>query len=191
MRKLQAALATLAELEAKIGFDALDALRDGGDLAGLQKQLTAARERVAMIQAALKAAQERDQQLLQQQRAAMQKTQLNSVKKHLEMRDAAAADFVKHITDAAAAYHKLQDHSAKAKGACPVGTTWPIHDRGVDQVKRHVQHEIFRAGGDQPLPLPVAPDLNGVAVPAGIPPMTEALTRESEAIIAKLTGKLP
>lgn len=194
--RLEAARTDLAALEQKIGNAALDALAQGTDLTSLQRELTAARERAAMLDAAHKAALARDEAEVVRQRAALQKTQLAAVRKHIEARDAAADDLSAAIGEAVKHYHTLLDRSAKAQAACPIGMIWP--NSGLcepDPIRKLVRYELSRASNNpgnrnaRTFPGAELPGMEFDFQPAAIPSMTEQIKKASGYVIGTLTGK--
>lgn len=187
----------LRALESQHGSAALDAVArspGGADrLTALNGKLSEARERVSMLRAAHKAALERDEAALAAQRAALQKTQIAAMRKHLEMRDRAAAALSEAISEAAKQYHLLLDHSAKAQAACPIGMNWPQGDDW-NGTRRYVVNEFFRVSaspGNQDgrsLPGSEEPDARFTWQPDAIPPMAEKIKAASRFVLEKITG---
>lgn len=185
----------LAALESQHGRAALDAIAGSPDrLTALNGKLSETRERVSMLRAAHKAALERDEESIRAQRAALRKTQIAAMRKHLEMRDRAAAALSEAISEAAKQYHLLLDHSAKAQAACPIGMNWPQGDEW-NATRRYVVNEFFRVSaspGNQDgrsLPGSEEPDARFTWQPDAIPPMAEKIKAASRFVLEKITGK--
>lgn len=196
--QLATAESNLVALEAEYGSIALDALAGTAGasdrLQELQRQLAETRERVSTLTAAHRAAVERDEATIRAQRTALQKTQIAAMRKHLELRDRAAAALSEAISEAAKQYHLLLDHSAKAQAACPIGMNWPQGDEW-NGTRRYVVNEFFRVSaspGNQDgrsLPGSEEPDARFTWQPDAIPPMAEKIKAASRFVLEKITGK--
>ena len=200
--KLATAEAELSELEAQHGGAALDALSGGSGaterLAGINRQLAAARDSVTTLRAAHKAAVDRDAATIRAQRAALQKTQIAAVRKHLEARDAAAVTLSAAIAEAAKHYHVLLERSAKAMAACPIGTEWPGGTMCEhDPIRRLVEHELYRASASpgnrdgRAFPGAQLPGMEYEWQPAAVPPLADKISAASRYVMTELTGKAP
>jgi len=200
--KLATAEGELSELEGQHGGVALDALAGVSGaterLAGINRQLATARERVATMKAAHKAALDRDEAAIRAQRAALQKTQIAAVRKHLEARDTAAVALSAAIVEATKQYHLLLDRSAKAQAACPIGTSWPGGTLcEPDPIRKLVEHELFRAsaspGGHDSRDFPGAqlPGSEYEWQPAAVPPLADKIKAASQYVMTELTAKAP
>lgn len=196
--RLHEAERELADVEARHGLAALEAFQSPDTLAGIQRDLMAARDRVELLRAAHKAAINREEQETRRQRAALQKAQVAAVRKHLEARNKAASALVQRIEDVAALYRTLLEASAKAQAACPVGIAWPGGSLCADgELRGLVQAEFYRASaqpGDKDrraLPGSQSPHVNLSHDPKAIPAMDQAVVDASAFVLATLTGKAP
>lgn len=185
-----------AALEAVSGNS--PAATDLGLIESVESELTQTRQRITRLRAAHTAALEHDERERRRQVAALQATQVRAVRSHLNARDAAAEALSKALAEACAQWKVLIERSAKARAANPVGGQWPhgsVCDFG--ELKRLVEQELFRIGGDPDLGNPKsfpganAHDLTLVHNPSAIPPLTDTLRQSSEHVLATLTGKEP
>jgi len=208
-KKLEAAKAELAQIEAEHDTAALDAVIDApgasARYADLQKRLASVRDNVAKLESAHRAAVARDDAAIRQQRASLQKAQLNAVRSHLAARDKAGERFEVAIVEAAAAYRELLLRSEKAQASCPIGMDWPggsLCER--DTIIRAVQHAMHKASaepGDLPhdmggqgghaLPGTALPGMDYQHRPTDIPALADRVKQASAHVIATLTGKAP
>ena len=201
-RKLRAAEAELSELEAQHDAAALDAVigEAGAEdrLATLNRDLTRARDHVAMLRGAHKAAIERDQAIIRAQRFALRRTQMAAMRAHLVARDAAAAALRAAIEEATKQYRALLDRSAKAIAACPIGMSWPLGtDCEADPIRRLVTHELFRLSATpgnrdgRSLPGAELPSPQVEWQPQAITPLADKIKQGSDYAISILTGRAP
>jgi hypothetical protein len=188
--ELTLAEAALADLEARHGGAALDAMSgtSGADatLRDLEQKLTTQRQRVQTLRAAHTAAVRREEEAIQAQRASLQRTQYRAMKKHLDMRDAAAKAFGEAVEVAAANYKALLEHSSKAIAACPVGKQFPMGAKAEDTtIKTLIENELYRisakAGPNDPYQLPgaVAPSATFLHQPENIQKLVDAIKEGS------------
>jgi hypothetical protein len=192
--------AELADLQTEYGGLSLDAYSGvaGADkaLETLSKKLGVARDRAATLKAAHSASLEREAAAVSASRAALQRSQFNAASKHLDLRDAAAGKFSKAIAEASAAYRELQTHNTKARGACPIGMSWP-GGTTFDEVRGLAAAEFWRHSDGQNnqdgLALPGAGpnDSKYQHNPTAIPDLKERLEKETAWVKEKLKSKLP
>lgn len=194
---LALAQAGVADLEASYGAAALDAFAKapgaGATLEDLNRKLLAGREQVATLKAAHAAAIRREQDALAASRAALQKTQLAACRKHIEARNATAIKLSEAIADAAKAYRELQERSAKARAATPIGMTFPMGANfETDTLRNLVIAELWRAsaqpGDADQLALPGAhyPHVNFQHNPGAVPALADTIKKGSDFALRQL-----
>lgn len=203
-RKLQEAETQLPVLEAQHAQDALDSVTGidgaGARLSATVEKIERLRERILTLCAAHKAAVERDAAEDRSCRAALQKTQIAAVRSHLAARDAAAEAFSAAQAEACKQFKIMQERSAKAVAACPVGFEWPGGSMCTfGDLSRAVAQEMYRLGGD-PMPphkksfpgakldFPLKANLKGE--PHKVPPLADSLKEASARVIRVLTGRV-
>jgi len=201
-RKLDALQARLGPLQAQLSELALEAELGNAD-AG--RKFTSISEQVAEIKAttsklnmAHAAAKARDEAAIVQQRASLARAQINSVRRHLAARDAAAEALAKSLKEATAHYQTVLDHSEKAERANPVGCgPWPAGAiTSIGAIKPLVAAELYKLmPGDAmrsssfPGAAPKIFDHLGKA--DAFDGIAETLKKDTNDIMEKLTGKAP
>jgi hypothetical protein len=128
-----AGIASAAEELARITSTLADARRTADDL---RDMVAVARELQAQKDA--------------EAREALRQSQLNAVRQHLRLRDAAAERFEAAQMAAIEAYRDIVEHSEKARAACPVGSKWPNRAFSLrGEIRDAAANELFRLGCQQ------------------------------------------
>lgn len=199
---LRAAESDLQAAESDHGQAALDAVSGRPErLQEAEKRLSECRSRSATLRAALQAAKARDEQQRRELVAGMRKTQISAMKKHLQLRDAAAVKFTGLMEEALEQYRFLLQHSEKARIL-------------IDQLSRAMFNEAYSGGAmvedfkliravanefarisaapgsiAQALPGSELPSATYEHQPEKIPPMIDQIRKGSNWITARLSGQ--
>jgi hypothetical protein len=154
------------------------------------------RDEIHALEAAHGAAVERDEQQKRAQLAALRQTAVNSVKRHFDLRNAAAAKLSAAFAEVGEHWRALLTHSEKAHAASP-GGSWPAGALcGPGELKRLVAAEMYRLAGDPSLgnarSLPGAEpvDLRHLGDLNAIPPLADVLKRAGDHTVAVLRGEV-